>query len=96
MNDKNSAIEYLKIDNLDIYDTKLITEEFAKHFSSVGSNYANRITNPHTTFTEYLRNIPNNPKSICFTSLTCAKCGIPSTLCWKIPNISGSIELFAL
>ena len=64
INDKSIAIEYLKIDNLDIYDTKLITEEFAKHFSSVGSNYANRITNPHTTFTEYLRNIPNNPKSI--------------------------------
>ena len=34
--------------------------------------------------------------SICLTSLTRAKCGIPSTLCWKIPNISGSIELFAL
>ena len=24
------------------------------------------------------------------------KCGTRSTLCWKIPNISGSIELFAL
>ena len=34
--------------------------------------------------------------NICLTSLTHAKCGIPSTLCWKIPNISGSIELFAL
>ena len=33
---------------------------------------------------------------ICLTSLTRAKCGIPSTLCWKIPNMSGSIELFAL
>ena len=46
MNDKSSAIEYLKIDNLDIYDTKQIAEEFAKHFSSVGTNYANRITKP--------------------------------------------------
>ena len=33
---------------------------------------------------------------ICLTSLTRAKCGVCSTLCWKIPNISGSIELFAL
>ena len=49
---------------MDIYDTKLITEEFAKHFSSVGSTYANRITKPHTTFIEYFRNIPNNPSSI--------------------------------
>ena len=28
---------------------------------------------------------------ICLTSVTRAKCGIPSTLCWKIVNISGSI-----
>ena len=27
----------------------------------------------------------------CLTSLTRAKCGVRSTLCWKIPNISGSI-----
>ena len=33
---------------------------------------------------------------ICLTSLTRAKCGIRSTLCWTIRNISGSIELFAL
>ena len=33
---------------------------------------------------------------ICLTSVTHAKCGIPSTLCWKIGNISGSTELFAL
>ena len=33
---------------------------------------------------------------ICLTLLTCAKCGVRSTLCWKILNISGSIELFAL
>ena len=64
LNDKSSAIEYLKTENMDIYDTKLITEEFAKHFSSVGSKYANRITKPHTTFIEYLRNISNNPSSI--------------------------------
>ena len=33
---------------------------------------------------------------ICLTSVTRAKCGIRSTLCWKIGNISGSTELFAL
>ena len=35
-------------------------------------------------------------RSICLTLLTRAKCGVRSTLCWKIPNISGSIKLFAL
>ena len=33
---------------------------------------------------------------ICLTSLTHAKCGTRSTLCWKVGNISGSTELFAL
>ena len=32
----------------------------------------------------------------CLTSLTRAKCGTRSTLCWKVGNISGSTELFAL
>ena len=35
-------------------------------------------------------------KSICLTSLTRAKCGVRSTLCWKVGNISGSTELFGL
>ena len=30
MNDKSSAIEYLKIGNIDIYDSKLIAEECSK------------------------------------------------------------------
>ena len=30
-------------------------------------------------------------RNICLTSLTRAKCGTRSTLCWKNPNISGSI-----
>ena len=34
--------------------------------------------------------------NICLTSLTRAKCGTRSTLCWKILNISDSTELFAL
>ena len=67
MNDKSSAIEYLKIGNIDIYDTKLMSEEFAKHFSSVGSRYANKITNPHNTFTQYITSIPNNPTSMFMT-----------------------------
>ena len=33
---------------------------------------------------------------ICLTSLTRAKCSTRSTLCWKVGNISGSTELFAL
>ena len=38
----------------------------------------------------------NQIEAICLTSLTRAKCGTRSTLCWKVGNISGSTELFAL
>ena len=33
---------------------------------------------------------------ICLTSDMRVKCGVRSTLCWKIVNISGSTELFGL
>ena len=45
---------------------------------------------------KYAGNLYEVDDFIYLTSLTRAKCGIPSTLCWKIPNISGSTELFAL
>ena len=83
MNDKSSAIEYLKIGNIDIYDTKLIAEEFAKHFSSVGSRYASKITNPHNTFTQYIANIPNNPNSMFMTPTSKLKI---ERMIAKLPN----------
>ena len=60
----------------------------------------NRMTDRH--FWKYylaaatLRTVIWIRKCICLTSVTRAKCGVRSTLCWKIPNMSGSIELFAL
>ena len=33
---------------------------------------------------------------ICLTSVMHVKCGVRSTLCWKIANISGSTKLFGL
>ena len=42
-------------------------------------------------FRKYVRSV-----NIRLTSLTRAKCGTRSTLCWKVGNISGSTELFAL
>ena len=40
--DKTDIIECLKIGNQEYYEHKLITEEFAKHFSSVGKNMLNK------------------------------------------------------
>ena len=39
-NDKTDIIEYLRVGNQDYYEHKIIAEEFAKHFSYVGKQYA--------------------------------------------------------
>ena len=64
LHDKSGAIDYLKVDNIDIYDSKIISEEFAKHFSNVGTKFAKRITKSNHTFSHYLQNIPPNSSSI--------------------------------
>ena len=48
------------------------------------------------TFEQHFEGIIDLIDDICLTSVTRAKCGFHSTLCWKIPNISGSTKLFAL
>ena len=90
MNDKSSAIEYLQIGHIDIYDSKLIAEEFAKHFSSVGSRYANKITNPHNTFTHYIAKIPNNPKSMFMTPTSTSEI---EKLITKLPNKKAKVMM---
>ena len=50
---------------------------------------------PHNGVTVSLvAHATHSPHNICLTSLTRAKCGVPSTLCWKIGKISTSTELF--
>ena len=67
MNDKSSAVEYLKIDNIDHYETKMITEELAKHFATVGKKYANEINAPQNSFNYYLKQIPQHITSMYMT-----------------------------
>ena len=57
-------VEYLKLENQDIYEDKMIAEEFAKHFSTVGYTYANKIPKPNLTIGHYLSQIPNNDHTI--------------------------------
>ena len=58
---------------------------------SVGPRYASVYVDEIKMYNRQL-----SEEEICLTSLTRAKCGTRSTLCWKNPNISGSIKLFAL
>ena len=50
-------------------------------------------TNPEIVVEIYFYNYIRH---ICLTSVTRVKCGVCSTLCWKIGNVSGSTELFGL
>ena len=69
-NDKTDIIECLKVGNQDYYEHKLIAEEFAKHFSSVGKKFAEQIGSPSKDINHYLAYIPNNPKSIFMQPVT--------------------------
>ena len=63
-NDKTNLIEYLKIDNVEIYNGKIISEELAKHFANVGKTYAEKIPSSLRSINHYLSQIPRNPKSM--------------------------------
>ena len=63
-NDKTSAIEYLKIDNIHEYKANKISNHLGKYFSSVGQNYANKIPKSSHSVHSYISKIPRNPASI--------------------------------
>ena len=64
LNDKTDIIDYLKVENQDYHEHKLIAEEFAKHFSGVGKQYAEQIPSPIKNINHYLSHIPDNTKTI--------------------------------
>ena len=70
INDKTDIIEWLKIGNQNYYEHKLIAEEFAKHFSSVGKKFTGQIGSPSKDINHYLSYIPNNSKSIFMQPVT--------------------------
>ena len=66
---KSSLIEYLRIDNLETHNAKAIATDFAKHFSTVGKKYANKI-GPYTrNIHTYINNILNNPSTTTTSTL---------------------------
>ena len=69
-NDKINCVEYLKIENISYYDTKIITEEFGKFFSEVGRKYAHNICPSKIKIEDYVQRIPQNDKSL-FMTPTC-------------------------
>ena len=63
-NDKTNCIEYLKIENINYYDSKVIAEEFGKFFSTVGNKFAHSVPTSMTNIGDYIQRIPMNQSSI--------------------------------
>ena len=63
-NDKSCVIERLKINNMLVNDPKKISNHFGEYFSTVGENYANKISSPKRNIDYYLSKINSNNKTI--------------------------------
>ena len=63
-NDKLNLVDYLKIDDVHVYDAKKINNSFARYFSEVGEKFAKKIPSSMTAISEYLKVMGTNTKSI--------------------------------
>ena len=69
-NNKNDLIEHLTIDNVQHEHKSEIVEIFARHFSSVGKKYADRIAPPNKNIEKYLSDIPSSNHNIFLDATT--------------------------
>ena len=55
----------LTVDNIDIYDPKLISEKFNDFFVNIGNNVEAKIPHSKESFLVYLKNWANNSMFVC-------------------------------
>ena len=65
-NDKSGTVDYLCIDGIKEYSANKIANQFAKYFSTVGKNFANKIPNSKHSVDLYLKKLQSNHKSFFF------------------------------
>ena len=82
-NDKSTIIDHLRVENIDITDSKKIANEFGRYFSTVGDHYANNIKDSNKNIESYLKVIPRNTKSIFLNPTTGEEI---QSLISKLPN----------
>ena len=63
-NDKSNLVDYLKIDDVQVYNAKKISNSFARYFLEVGEKFAKKIPSPKTSISEYMKVMGSNTKSI--------------------------------
>ena len=81
--DKSSLIECLTIGNIQTYNAKEITTEFANYFSSVGRKYANKIEQSDSDIHTYLTKIIRNHETLYLTPTTASEI---TNLIYNLPN----------
>ena len=86
-NDKTTIIDHIRIENIEIFDSKRISNEFGKYFSTIGNEYSNRIKPPNKSIRSYLNVIPKNTDSIFLAPTTSAEI---ISLISKLPNKKSS------
>ena len=69
-NDKTSAIDYLKIENLHEYNADKISNHFGKYFSEVDKSFAIKIPEPKKPINRYLSVIGRNHSTLMLTPVT--------------------------
>ena len=69
-NDKTSAIDYLKIENLHEYNADKISNHFGKYFSGVGKVFAMKIPDPKKPINRYLSVIDRNHSTLMLAPVT--------------------------
>ena len=63
-NDKSCIIDCIKVNNIELYDKKKISNAFGEYFSNLGENFANKIKKPINNINTYLNVITRNSNSI--------------------------------
>ena len=63
-NDKLNLVDYLKIDDVQVYNAKKISNSFAKYFSEVGEKFAKKVPSLTKSISEYMKVMGSNTRSI--------------------------------
>ena len=69
-NDKSCIVDCIKVNNIELYDKKKISNAFGEYFSNLGENFTNKIKKPINNINTYLNVITRNSNSIFFAPTT--------------------------
>ena len=66
---KSNAIDYIKVNQLDYYKAKEVSNHFGQFYSELRANLANKINNKSLNISKYLSKIPRNQHIIFLSAI---------------------------